>query len=1025
MFLLFGVAAAITGFVTLCLLFFQSTRKTYPGFGYWTTGVFFLALGYLLYALRGQIPFHITVFLGNFAFSLGMVLHLDGIRRFLGLKPASRFWYALPAAVLAGLAVFYFQWDLPTWRNLVAAAPLAAIHWTMAALLFRSADSIRSTLYHVIGSLLGFGGFLLLVRAVWLIWVPNPDLLFKAPMEFAFFTSFVLLHLGENLSLIMLNAERVESELMDAKDALAGTVTGLEEALTRRKQIEESLRDSEEKYRNFFDTSRDAVFMTTRDGKLIDFNEVALEMLGYEHSQREEVLGKRVSDLYVNSEEREEHAATVAKIGFSKDYPVDFWKRDGTVVHTLITTVVRKDSQGSFMGFQGTIRDITESMKVEESLRAKTLELAERVKELNCLFGISEVVQKHGSSPEAILERIIELIPPSLPQPEVTCARIILGDQEFRSENWGPPLSQTSSEIIVHGMTIGVLEVGRLGEVPDGTRQQFFKEEPRLVSEIAKRVGQIVERIRDGEMLRREKEFTETALNSQRDTFFLFEAVGGRAIRWNKAFRDISGYSDEEIAVMRAPDSYYGTEELIRARSRIQEILEKGSGTLELELICKDGGKIPFEYGASVFKYLDDAPAFLISIGRDIRDRKRAEAESEILRKQLFQAQKMEAIGTLTGGIAHDFNNLFTIINGYAELLLSEKTEDDPMCTDLLKVLETGRKGAQLVHKLLALSKKGQSNPQLLDVNRQVESSVAVMKRTFSKMIEIETILENKLPRINADAEQVDQMILNLCINAGDAMSDGGKLSIKTKNVILDEADCKFHMAAKPGRYLRMEISDTGVGMSRETMERMFDPFFTTKGWDFNKGTGLGLSVAKGIVEHHGGWITCRSEPGKGTTFRVFFPAAVEEAQSDRLVHEPETLPGEKILLIDDEEYVTDLGKRILERAGYEVITASDGKEALDIYAGQQSTIGLVIIDLIMPQMSGEQCLKQLCKMNPNVKVVVSSGHPLDGNERDRLGAYAKAFVGKPYEVKQLVQAVRAVMRPGSYDGSPPGTLGN
>lgn len=232
---------------------------------------------------------------------------------------------------------------------------------------------------------------------------------------------------------------------------------------------------------------------------------------------------------------------------------------------------------------------------------------------------------------------------------------------------------------------------------------------------------------------------------------------------------------------------------------------------------------------------------------------------------------------------------------------------------------------------------------------------------------------------VNADVGQTDQLLMNLCVNAKDAMPDGGHLTIETRNITVDEDYCRLHVGAKPGRYVLVEVSDTGAGMSRETMDRVFDPFFTTKGWDFKKGTGLGLSVARGIVEQHGGWITCESEPGKGTTFRIYFPAIVEAAEAEKPEPSAETVLGAgKILLVDDEEYVRALGKRILDRAGYKVVTAANGKEALDTFTGEQSNIGLVVLDLVMPQMGGEKCLEELVETNPHVKVIVSTGHSLD-----------------------------------------------
>jgi signal transduction histidine kinase/ActR/RegA family two-component response regulator len=395
----------------------------------------------------------------------------------------------------------------------------------------------------------------------------------------------------------------------------------------------------------------------------------------------------------------------------------------------------------------------------------------------------------------------------------------------------------------------------------------------------------------------------------------------------------------------------------------------------------------------------------------DITALKEAERERESLRNQLVQSQKMEALGTLTGGIAHDFNNLLTIINGYTELALSEKTEDDPNYSDLRKVLQTGRKGAELVERLMALSRKSGSSPQPLELNSVVENSVALMKRAFRKMIEIETVPEKDLAMVNADPTQIEQLLMNLCVNAQDAMPEGGRLGIETRNVEVDENYCRSHPGAKPGPHVLIEVWDSGTGMNKETMDRMFDPFFTTKGWDFRKGTGLGLSVARGIVEQHGGWITCQSELGKGTIFRIYVPAIVEAPVAEKPVSAAEAVPAwGKILLVDGEEYVRGLAKRILEREGYPVTTASNGKEALQIYSREHSDIALIVLDLIMSQMSGEKCLEELLKINPHVKVIISSGHFQEAPERLPLGAMARGFVNKPYDVKQLVQTVRAVL---------------
>jgi PAS domain S-box-containing protein len=405
------------------------------------------------------------------------------------------------------------------------------------------------------------------------------------------------------------------------------------------------------------------------------------------------------------------------------------------------------------------------------------------------------------------------------------------------------------------------------------------------------------------------------------------------------------------------------------------------------------------------------SPTRIAGVVADITERKKVEEERESLRNQLLQAQKMEAIGTLTGGIAHDFNNLLTIINGFAEMLLLNIREDDPSREDLQKILQTGRKGAEMVRRLLAFTKRGEYSPEPVNLNEQVERTKKLLERTFPKVIQIETSLTDDLGTIDADPGQIEQVLMNLCINAKEAMHDGGRLRIETRNITVDEDYCRLHAGTKPGPYVLVEVSDTGTGMGKETMDRMFDPFFTTKGWDFNKGTGLGLSVTKGIVEQHRGWITCESEPGKGTSFKVYFPAVEEPAVVKKSVPAEASVPGKgKILLVDDEEYVRDLGKRILERAGYTVTTAASGRDALDIYAREQSSIALVVLDLIMPQMGGEKCLEELVKINSHVKVIVSTGHSLDAQDRLHIGRLARGFVNKPYEVEQMIQTVKEVL---------------
>jgi len=382
--------------------------------------------------------------------------------------------------------------------------------------------------------------------------------------------------------------------------------------------------------------------------------------------------------------------------------------------------------------------------------------------------------------------------------------------------------------------------------------------------------------------------------------------------------------------------------------------------------------------------------------------------EHLLLTRQLFQAQKMEAVGTLAGGIAHDFNNLLQVVLGYSELVLGDEDLPDRLKEDLGRVLLAGRSGADLVQRLLTFSRKTESKPLNLDLNQRIRQTHKFLRRTIPT-IDIEMILAEDLLRVHADPSQLDQVLMNLAVNARDAMPDGGHLSIETANVLLDEEYARAHLEAKPGEYVLLSVSDTGHGMDKETLQHIFEPFYTTK--ETGKGTGLGLAMVYGIVKQHSGHITCYSEPGQGTTFKIYLPAAIPETQDEQPVISAMTQGGtETILLVDDEEFIRDLGRRILERHGYTVLSASDGREALDLYKKEIGKISLVILDLIMPEMGGKQCLEELLKIDPQVRALIASGFAANGPTKEAIERGARGFVSKPYNMKQMLQVVREVL---------------
>jgi len=396
----------------------------------------------------------------------------------------------------------------------------------------------------------------------------------------------------------------------------------------------------------------------------------------------------------------------------------------------------------------------------------------------------------------------------------------------------------------------------------------------------------------------------------------------------------------------------------------------------------------------------------------DITARKKAEQDRENLRSQLLQSQKMETMGTLATGIAHDFNNMLTVILGYSSFLLADKNEKDPGYKELQKIVKTSQDAADLVQKIRIFGRKAEMNLVPLDLNHQVDEVTKLLSSTLPKMIDIEIHLTKDPVIIKADPSQITQMVMNLAVNANEAMPQGGRLSIQTENIILDDDYCRVHLGAKPGPHVMLTVSDTGRGIDKGLMERIFDPFYSTKTRDYRKGTGLGLSVVQGIVQQHGGNITVESEVGKGTIFRMYFPALEVEIVPEYVEKKiPYPAGGtETILLVEDMDLVRELGVTILEKFGYTVLSASDGQEALDVYEKEQGNISLVILDIIMPRMDGKQCLEQLLRINPDVKVIISSGvgqYDLI-NEVVELGA--KGVVNKPYGMRQLLAIVREAL---------------
>jgi PAS domain S-box-containing protein len=398
-----------------------------------------------------------------------------------------------------------------------------------------------------------------------------------------------------------------------------------------------------------------------------------------------------------------------------------------------------------------------------------------------------------------------------------------------------------------------------------------------------------------------------------------------------------------------------------------------------------------------------------ISVQEDVTDRKQAEAERRGLHEQLLQAQKMESIGRLAGGVAHDFNNLLTAIIGYSQLLMARLKAGDSGRRDIEEILKAGQRAAALTSQLLVFSRRQKVERRVVRLNDTVFNIMKMLRRIIGEDVEVRVVESERLSTVLADRAQIEQVIMNLAVNARDAMVGGGRFVIEIKDVTLDEAFCSKHLWARPGRYALLAVSDTGMGMDAETLQHIFEPFFTTK--EAGKGTGLGLSLVYGIVQQYEGFIHCYSEPGRGTTFKIYLPI-YENGLEQAISEEPVTLRGgaETILVAEDEVTLQGLIKGILVGLGYRVIMAGDGQEAVRLFEARREEIALVILDLVMPKMGGREAYELMQRIRSDVPFLFMTGYSTEVIQKRLLPNIDAPLIQKPYSVSDLSRKVREVL---------------
>ena len=532
----------------------------------------------------------------------------------------------------------------------------------------------------------------------------------------------------------------------------------------------------------------------------------------------------------------------------------------------------------------------------------------------------------------------------------------------------------------------------RLEQIVNERTEELKFLNTKLLKDIAKREG-VENALRESEG--RYRSLVENTL----DGYFICQIPSGHFLFLNRRIVRLFGYTMREalhltIRDVIVPEAHDYINKLIQARLKGKFMRYDRQ---VYRAIRKDGSTFRAEVSTSMVTFQDQTA--IQGVLRDITDQ-------ESLQEQIQKAERMQAIGTLAGGIAHDFNNLLMGIQGRTSLMLMDTQESHQNHEQLKGIEDYVKRAAHLTNQLLGFARGGKYQIAPVDLNELIKHNAAMFGRT-KKEISIHTKFQENIWTVEVDKSQIDQVLLNLYVNAWQAMPGGGQIYIQTKNCKLADSFVR-PFALKPGRYVEVSVGDTGVGMDAAARKRIFEPFFTTK--EKERGTGLGLASAYGIIKNHDGIITVHSEKGKGSTFTIHLPAS-EKVVSDVKILPDEQLPGEgTILLVDDEDLILDVGKGILDKLGYHTLIADSGETAVEIYRENKNMIALVILDLVMPKMNGRETYDRLKEINPQIKILLSSGYSIDRAARDMLGGSSDGFIQKPFDVKVLSSKIRRLL---------------
>jgi PAS domain S-box-containing protein len=794
--------------------------------------------------------------------------------------------------------------------------------------------------------------------------------------------------------------------IQDEKGNITGVLSSARDVTEQRKS-RELLVESEEKYRKVFETAANLITLMDDQTVIVDCNDRIKDIMGYEKS---EVIGQKM-DVAIHPDylkRVKENLKNIYKNGYSKNSEYKFVKKDGTVIDVLVNSSVIKDAKGKSKMVISIAQDVTERNKAEKILKEneeKYRSLYETmVQGVICTDQNGVIVSVNPAAEKMLGVKLKDIKDKKTSQ--MKWKTVDANGLEFDTTKYPDALAiKTGKEI--KDVVIGIY---------NGSAKQYswinvnaipvfvdVETTPYMVYT----TFEDITRSRNMEKSLKESEERYRILFEKNNEAVIIVSVKTKSIKYaNKAFCKLFGYTKEEAGKLNIFDIHQ-QDELTNTMAEYEKHLS-GEVTLSKNIKCrKKDGTLIFADISSDTDVIDGEKC-IIGFFRDTTAQKKMQEEKESLEKQLFQTHKMESVGRLAGGIAHDFNNLLTIILGNTMLLLSDMPEDAPTRTEMIDILDATKQASVLTNQLLLFSKKQVTQVQVHDLNSVVVHSKNILTRLIGENIKLYLKLDKDLKPVKIDIGQIEQVMMNLAINAKDAMPNGGSIEIRTDNIIVDEARAAS-IALQPGEYVCLSVKDTGKGMSKETLNKIFDPFFTTK----SEGTGLGLSVVYGIIKQHNGLIDVQSENEVGTSFYIYLPSAGSVEKENKVNEEdPAALKGsgECILLVEDDEAVRSFIKKLLIKNNYNILEAANAKDAYDIFVKEESRIDMVFTDVILPDTNGVELVNKITDKKPGLRVLIGSGYTNESIKANILEEKGYSFMPKPYKVSSLLARIKEIL---------------